>query len=97
MRYIKINNFYDAFGQPNYKGLNLDEIISGSQLYPENSTYAIVATNQELTTLPMDVEEITQEQYLQEKTNLQTANQQNQADLQQLQNTVAELIKETLK
>ncbi|MBV4417608.1 hypothetical protein [Clostridium tyrobutyricum] len=90
MKYIKINNFYNLFNQPDYKGLNLDEIIPGSQLYPANSTYAVVATNEGLSSLPTDIEELTQEQYLEEKNN-------NQKSSKNLQDTVAELIKETLK
>ncbi|WP_254904834.1 hypothetical protein [Clostridium tyrobutyricum] len=67
MKYIRINNFYNQFNQPDYKKIDLNQIISGSQLYPANSNYAIVATNEELSSLPTDAEEITQEQYLQEK------------------------------
>lgn len=97
MKYIRINNFYNQFNQPDYKKIDLKQIIAESQLYPQKSTYAVVATNEEFTTLPTDVEEITREQYLQERTNLEIAKRQNQADLQQLQDTVAELIKESLK
>ncbi|MBV4427194.1 hypothetical protein [Clostridium tyrobutyricum] len=97
MKYIKINNFYSVFSQPDYKGLDISKFEPGSQINPSNVTYSVCATNEELSSLPTDVEEITQEQYLQEKANIQNTNQQHQADLQQLQDTVAELIKETLK
>jgi hypothetical protein len=76
MKYIKINNFWNTFGQPDYKGLDLKQILAGSQLYPTGATYAVVATNQELATLPIDMEELTTDQYNTEKTNMQTANQQ---------------------
>lgn len=76
MRYLKINNWQNEFNQPDYKGLDTSKFEAGSQLYPINATYCILATNQELSTLPQDIEEITQEQYLQEKANMQTANQQ---------------------
>lgn len=70
MKYVKINNFYNSFGQPDYKGLNLNQICAGSQLYPPSATYCVIATNEELTTLPTDVVEITEEQYNTEKANM---------------------------
>ncbi|MFU0784321.1 hypothetical protein [Clostridium sp.] len=76
MKYIRINNFYNQFGQPDYKGLDLKQILAGSQLYPTGATYCVVATTQELSTLPTDVEEITTDQYNTEKANMQSANQQ---------------------
>ena len=77
MKYIKINDFWNQFGQPNYKGLDLTQIIPGSQLYPQGVTYAVVATNENLTTLPTDIMEITEEQYNAEKTSIKTAETQN--------------------
>lgn len=90
MKFIKINNFWNIFGQPDYKGLDINKFEPGSQINPSNATYSICATNEDLSSLPTDVEEITQEQYLQEKNN-------NQKVSKNLQDTVAELIKETLK
>lgn len=90
MKYIKINNFYNQFGQPDYKGLDINKNIPGSQLYPANATYCIVATNEELSTLPTDVEEITEDQYNTEKANMQSANQQPSQN-QILAQTVADL------
>lgn len=77
MKYIKINNFWNQFGQPDYKGLDLSQIIAGSQLYPTGATYALVATNQDLATLPEDVVEITETDYTSEKTAMETKNKQN--------------------
>lgn len=77
MKYIKINNFYNTFGQPDYKSLDLSLIISGSQLYPTDATYAVFATNEELTVLPTDVVEITEADYTSEKTAIETKNKQN--------------------
>ncbi|MBV4423254.1 hypothetical protein [Clostridium tyrobutyricum] len=90
MKFVKINNFWNMFGQPDYKGLDINKFEPGSQLYPANSTYAVVATNEGLSSLPTDIEELTQEQYLEEKNN-------NQKSSKNLQDTIAELIKETLK
>lgn len=67
MKYLKINNFYNKFDQPDYKGLALNQIVPGSQLYPIGATYALLATNEELPILPTDVVEITEEQYITEK------------------------------
>ncbi|QXE19551.1 hypothetical protein [Clostridium sp. 001] len=77
MKYIKINNFYNKFDQPDYKGLDLNQICAGSQLYPPNVTYAIFATNEELTTLSADIVEITEADYTSEKTAIETKNKQN--------------------
>lgn len=90
MKYIKLNNFWNQFGQPDYKGLDISKFEPGSQLNPSNATYSACATNEELSSLPTDIEEITQEQYLEEKNN-------SQKSYKSLQDTVAELIKETLK
>lgn len=90
MKYIKINNFWNQFRQPDYKGLDLSQIIAGSQLYPANATYCAIATNEDLTTLPVDTEEMTEEQYNTEKANMQTANQQPSQN-EVLTQTVADL------
>ncbi|MDV3426145.1 MAG: hypothetical protein LIR50_03005 [Bacillota bacterium] len=90
MKYIKINNFWNVFGQPDYKGLDINKFEPGSQVNPSNATYSVCATNQELSSLPTDIEEITQEQYLEEKNNSQKSSEN-------LQAAVAELIKESLK
>jgi cell division protein FtsB len=50
----------------------------------------VVATNEELATMPTDVEELTEEQYLQEKANMQSANQQPSQN-EVLAQTVADL------
>ncbi|WP_373845539.1 hypothetical protein [Clostridium sp.] len=87
MKYIKINNFYNQFGQPDYKGLDLKQILAGSQLYPTGVTYCVVATNEELATLPTDIEELTADQYNTEKANMpKPADPQNDIDTLKAQN-----------
>lgn len=90
MKYIKLNNFWNQFGQPDYKGLDINRFEPGSQVNPFNATYSVCATNEELSSLSTDVEEITEEQYLEEKNNSQKSSKN-------LQAAVAELIKESLK
>jgi hypothetical protein len=90
MKYIKINNFWNQFGQPDYKGLDINQNEPFSQVYPANANYCVLATNQELSTLPQDVEEITEEQYLQGKANMQSTNQQPSQN-EVLAQTVADL------
>lgn len=88
MKYIKINNFWNTFNQPDYKGLDISKFVAGSQICFD--TYSVCATNEELSQLPTDVEEITEEQYLQEKANMQTVNQQPSQN-EVLAQTVADL------
>lgn len=76
MKYIKINNFWNQFNQPDYKGLDIDKFIAGSQRCNLFITYSVCATNEELTSLLIDVEEITEEQYKIETQNIQNINQQ---------------------
>lgn len=68
--YLKISNFLNNFNQPDYKGLDINKFEPGSQLYTTGATYCVIATNEELTTLPIDVVEITQDQYNTEKANM---------------------------
>jgi cyclophilin family peptidyl-prolyl cis-trans isomerase len=76
MKYIKINNFLNEFDQPDYKGLDLNKVIPGSQIYSQDLSYAVLATEEEFVTLPTDTNELTQEQYLQEKGSVKNQNQQ---------------------
>jgi len=41
MTYIKINNLFQPDGMCDYKGLDIDKIVAGTQLYPndENACY----------------------------------------------------------
>lgn len=91
MKYIKINNFWNQFGQPDYKGLDISKFIAGSKLYPQDKTYAIIATNQDLATLPTDVEEITEGQYTTEKANM-TKLSNPQDDIETLKSQNAQII-----
>lgn len=76
MKYLKINDFWNQFSQPDYKGLDISKFIAGSQLCPEGATYCVIATNEELATLPTDVVEITETEYTSEKTAIETKSKQ---------------------
>jgi hypothetical protein len=62
MTIIKITNLIQQNGQADYKGLNLDTIVKGSQLYPENENVAYVKY---VGAIPIhsDVSEIAQAEY----------------------------------
>lgn len=68
MKLLKISNLVGQFGgQVDYKGLNIDQFIPGSQVYKHDFSYCIVATFEESTSLHSDVTELTPEQYSVEK------------------------------
>lgn len=69
MKILKISNLLDSYGTADYKGIDLNKIIPGSQLYPQdgsNTAYLKYNSN----TLPSDADltEITEDEYNQIKT-----------------------------
>lgn len=73
MIYVKITNFFDSFGQPDYKGLTISQIVAGSQLYPvdDSDSTAYFATNEEVTEAT-DLIIIDEATYTQAKTDRKT-------------------------
>lgn len=67
MKFYKINNLTDLFGQPNYRGLDIERFIPGSQAYTSDLGTCVIATKQVDFGGHADVSELTQEQYLTEK------------------------------
>lgn len=91
----KLNNFLNGFGQPNYKGLDKDKNIAGSQIYPYdfNINNFCSLVNMEDIKSNGDLVQITEEEYLKIKEEIQSSYpkpQPNEKDLQiqSLQQTV---------
>lgn len=91
MQYLRINNLFNSFNQPDYKGLDIDLFISGSQVYDlePSSNYCIIATNEENIISHSDIQIISESEYLQEKQNI-IAKQKVTDPIQQLKQQVDE-------
>lgn len=59
MIYVKVSNVFTSQGNADYKGLDLDKIVPGTQLYPQGANYCIVGYEGDL---PMntDLVEVTE-------------------------------------
>lgn len=90
MKYLKINNLTNKFGQPDYKGLNLDLFINGSHAYKVDHTICVLATEEESIPTHVDLIELTEEEYDVEYANIREEQEQHNAQ-PQLQDEVDSL------
>lgn len=67
MKYVKVINLTNAFGTADYKGLNIEMIIPGSQVYDDTLSLFIGATTEEALPMNADLIEITEEEYKSQK------------------------------
>lgn len=63
MKFVKIENFINMFGQPDYKKLSINEFVAGSQLHLVNENQYIFATNEDVQA-GQDVVLISEEDYM---------------------------------
>jgi hypothetical protein len=70
MKFIKILNLSNGSGQVDYKGLDINQFIPGSQVYPIDASFCLVATNESLSILPDDVQELQQSDYITQGTDI---------------------------
>lgn len=70
MRYFKIINLINKFEQCDYKGLEINQFIAGSQVYASDNSCCLIATNENITTIPTDVIELQEVDYDTQKTQL---------------------------
>jgi hypothetical protein len=63
MIYLKIDNLLNQFGQPDYKGLDINQFVALSQVYAPDFSCCLVKTNQNITTVPTDVTELQEADY----------------------------------
>lgn len=67
MKFYKILNLLNMFGQADYKGLDIDQFIAGGQVYytnEQNTTEALIATNENFNGVHPDLIELTESQYI---------------------------------
>lgn len=62
MKLLKISNWLTERGSADYKGLDIDLFVPGTQIYPDHSV-CYIGTDQDDIPQHADIEEITQEQY----------------------------------
>ena len=62
MKIIKVNNLFNNTGLADYKGLDLEKIVAGTQLYPYNDNFCALYYMGELPE-HSDLEELSQEDY----------------------------------
>lgn len=67
MKYIKIVNLIDNGGIADYKGLDINMIVPGSQEYTQNHAQCILATKQAIVKSHIDITELTEVEYQAEK------------------------------
>lgn len=91
MRYFKINNLKNMFGQCDYKGLDIDKFVPGSQGYSSDVTYCIIATNEESIISNTDLLELTEAQYIAEMQIIKNTQQENDP-IKQLQQQNAAIL-----
>ena len=61
--FLKIENLIDKRGRADYKGLNTNDFIPGTQAYSNDFSTCYVETEETLETIPTDVTELTEQEY----------------------------------
>jgi hypothetical protein len=64
MLFLQVNNLLDIFGQPDYKGLDIDQIVTGSPSYPNDFAYCVMATNEPTVPTHPDIVILTEDEYV---------------------------------
>jgi hypothetical protein len=62
MRYVHINNLLKPNGEADYKGIPLENVVPGSQLYDDNE--AVLAVEVEELPVNPDITELGQQEYV---------------------------------
>lgn len=76
--YIKITNLANAQGQCDYKGLNINQFIAGSQVYDLANNIALIKTSENVTIVNADITILTEADYNTQKQQIETAQKTNQ-------------------
>lgn len=64
MKFFKLFNLKDMFGQLNYKGLDINAVVPGSPVYSQDLSFCILATTQEVLPNHTDLVEISENEYI---------------------------------
>lgn len=62
MKFVKINNLFGLNGQADYKGMNLNNIIAGTQSYSHDDNSCVLGYSGEVSAHP-DLTEVTEQEY----------------------------------
>lgn len=82
MKFLRINKFKDVFGQPDYKGINIDDFVANSQVFFFDDDYCIIAIDKEFTP-HADIVELDEQGYTTEKEAILTRMKQTTVTLEQ--------------
>jgi hypothetical protein len=88
MKYFKIVNLLNIFGQADYKGLDIEKFIAGSQMYKSDFSECAIATNEETIPVHPELTEISEADYI---TYRNLIIQEQQAQKQSTEQQVADL------
>lgn len=95
MNFVKINNLTkNGTGAMDYKGLDIDSFVGGSQVYEKYMSYCILATNEEVAakSISADITLLSETEYQNERAALEAGTQQ--APTSEYIDRVAQLEKE---
>lgn len=62
--FIKVIGFIGDNGHSDYKGLNIDNFVAGSQVYDFDNKVCIIETNEDYTGSNPDLQVLTKEEYI---------------------------------
>lgn len=77
MKFYHIVNLIDNHGECDYKGLNIDKFIRGSQCYSPDCNECVIATEENEYAGHSDVTELTEDNYIIEKARIKSMYPQN--------------------
>ena len=74
MKFLRISNPISKFGQYDYKGLDINQFIPGSQVYKADNTVVLVVTNHDGYIPHDDLSELIESEYDQLRAELEAEN-----------------------
>lgn len=64
MKLVKVSNLMTIFNSADYKGLDINKFIAGSQIYKKDMSECAIATTEETIPAQVDLVELTEQQYV---------------------------------
>lgn len=94
--YLKIINLFDMFGQPDYKGLDINLFVPGSQVYDLKAGICYVKTSEQSVPQNADITVLSEADYIAGtnviKEAIQTSEQTMEQKVQDLQSQNAQML-----